>query len=97
MPDADKEDALSSQIMRDGKDVLRQRPDPAGPAHRKSERPCWQTGSTRRVFMRADARAKLRRRGGSGGQRRSAGVDQLGLLTDQKKKTRAPQHRRAGQ
>jgi len=84
MPDADKEDALVVAIMRGG-DVFFGR-DKIPVDQLTSKIKDRLTGRIdKRVYIRADARAKF----GSVVQVvdnvRAAGVDQLGLLTDQKK------------
>jgi len=89
MPDADKEDALVVAIMRDGKVFFgNDRTDPDQLTQKVKDRLANRVD--KRVFIRADARAKF----GSVVQVvdnvRDAGVDQLGLLTDQRKTTNAP-------
>jgi biopolymer transport protein ExbD/biopolymer transport protein TolR len=84
MPDADKEDALIVAVMRDGKlffgndrveaDQLTQKVK-----DRLSNR------VDKRVYIRADARAKYGSVVEVVDNVRAAGVDDLGLLTDQKK------------
>jgi biopolymer transport protein TolR len=86
MPDADKEDALIVAVMRDGKlffgndrveaDQLTQKVK-----DRLSNR------VDKRVYIRADARAKYGSVVEVVDNVRAAGVDDLGLLTDQKKST----------
>jgi len=89
MPDADKEDALVVAIMRDGKVYLGSdqiKPDDLTP--KVKDRLANRTD--KRVFIRADARAKYGSVVEVVDNVRSAGVDQLGLLTDQKKTTTTP-------
>ena len=86
MPDADKEDALVVAVMRDGNIFFgndRVQPDQltAKVKDRLANR------SDKRVFVRADARAKYGAVVEVVDNVRSAGVDQLGLLTDQRKST----------
>jgi biopolymer transport protein TolR len=86
MPDADKEDALLVVVMQDGKiyfgtdqvslDALTQKIK-----DRLSNR------VDKRVYLRADARARFKYVVDVVDNVRSAGVDQLGLLTEQKKTT----------
>ena len=86
MPDADKEDALLVVVMQDGKiyfgtdqvslDALTQKIK-----DRLSNR------VDKRVYLRADARARCKYVVDVVDNVRSAGVDQLGLLTEQKKTT----------
>ncbi len=84
MPDADKEDALLVAVMRDGKVFFGTDPikveDLTG---RIKDRLANKTD--KRVFIKADARAKFGSVVEVVDNVRSAGVDQLGLLTDQKK------------
>jgi biopolymer transport protein TolR len=89
MPDADKEDAMVVAIMRDGKVFFGNDLIP----------PDQLTGKVKdrlanrvdkRVFVRADARAKFGAVVEVVDNVRSAGVDQLGLLTDQKKNATPP-------
>ena len=84
MPDADKEDALLIAVMRDGKVFFGTDPISVDDLTQKI-RDRLANRTDKRVFIKADARAKF----GSVVQVvdnvRSAGVDQLGLLTDQKK------------
>ncbi|MBZ5655226.1 MAG: biopolymer transporter ExbD [Acidobacteriia bacterium] len=84
MPDADKEDALLIAVMRDGKVFFGTDPIAVDDLTQKI-RDRLANRTDKRVFIKADARAKF----GSVVQVvdnvRSAGVDQLGLLTDQKK------------
>jgi len=84
MPDADKEDALVVAVMRDGKVYFgNDRTEPDQLTQKVKDRLANRVD--KRVFVRADARAKF----GSVVQIvdnvRAAGVDQLGLLTDHKK------------
>jgi biopolymer transport protein ExbD/biopolymer transport protein TolR len=84
MPDADKEDALLVVVMQDGKiyfgteqvtlDVLTEKVK-----DRLANR------VDKRVYLRADKRAKFKYVVDVVDDVRSAGVDQLGLLTEQKK------------
>jgi biopolymer transport protein TolR len=84
MPDADKEDALLVVVMQDGKiyfgteqvtlEVL---------TEKVKDRLANRTD--KRVYLRADKRAKFKYVVDVVDDVRSAGVDQLGLLTEQKK------------
>jgi biopolymer transport protein TolR len=84
MPDADKEDALIVAVMRDGK-IFFGNDQTAPDQLTQKVKDRLANRVDKRVFIRADARAKF----GSVVQVvdnvRSAGVDQLGLLTDQRK------------
>jgi biopolymer transport protein TolR len=86
MPDADKEDALIVAIMRDGKVFFgNDQIIPDQLTQKVKDRIANRTD--KRVYIRADARAKY----GSVVQIvdnvRAAGVDDLGLLTDQRKQS----------
>ena len=84
MPDADKEDALLVAIMRDGKIFFGTDPIKVDDLTQKiKDRLANRTD--KRVFIKADARAKFGAVVEVVDNVRSAGVDQLGLLTDQKK------------
>jgi biopolymer transport protein ExbD len=84
MPDADKEDALLVAVMKDGRvffgtDLIA----PADLTQKVKDRLASRTD--KRVFLKADARAKFGSVVEVVDNVRAAGVDQLGLLTDQKK------------
>jgi biopolymer transport protein ExbD len=90
MPDADKEDALLVSIMRDGKvffgtdqiapDQLTQRVKDRAAAR-----------ADKRVYVKADARARYGAVVEVVDNVRAAGIDQLGLLTEQRQRaTSAP-------
>ncbi len=84
MPDADKEDALLVAVMRDGKIFFGTDPIKVEDLTQKiKDRLANKTD--KRVFIKADARAKYGSVVEVVDNVRSAGVDQLGLLTDQKK------------
>jgi biopolymer transport protein TolR len=89
MPDADKEDALVVAIMRDGKIFLGNDQIAADQLTPKVKDKLANR-TDKRVFIRADARAKFGSVVEVVDNVRSAGVDQLGLLTDQRKTTAAP-------
>jgi biopolymer transport protein TolR len=89
MPDADKEDALLVAVMRDGtvyfgSDKL--------PVDQLTEKVKDRLANRvdKRVFVKADARARFGAVVAVVDNVRSAGVDQLGLLTDQKKQANTP-------
>src|SRR5580704_8484961 len=89
MPDADKEDALIVAIMRDGKVYFgRDQISPDQLTDKIKDRLASRTD--KRVFVRADARAKFGSVVEVVDNVRAAGVDDLGLLTDQKKNTGTP-------
>ena len=84
MPDADKEDSLIVAVMRDGKvyfdtELIRDRGDLT-----QKIRDRVTNRVNKEVFVKADARAKYKNVVDVVDDVRSAGVDQLGLLTDQK-------------
>ena len=84
MPDADKEDALLVAVMRDGKVFFGTDPIAVADLTQKiKDRLANRTD--KRVFIKADARAKFGAVVEVVDNVRAAGVDQLGLLTDQKK------------
>jgi biopolymer transport protein ExbD len=84
MPDADKEDALVVAVMRNG-DIFfgNDKINPDALTGKVKDR--LANRSDKRVYIRADARAKFGRVVEAVDNIRAAGVDQLGLLTDQRK------------
>jgi biopolymer transport protein TolR len=89
MPDADKEDALLVAVMRDGKVFLGNDQIAVDQLTNKiKDRVAARTD--KRVFVRADARAKFGSVVEVVDNVRAAGVDQLGLLTEQRKTTNTP-------
>jgi biopolymer transport protein TolR len=84
MPDADKEDALLVAVMRDGRVFFGNDQIQADQLTNKIKDRIA-TRADKRVFVRADARAKFGAVVQVVDNVRSAGVDQLGLLTEQKK------------
>ena len=86
MPDADKEDALIVAVMRDGKIFFGNDQIPPDQLTAKVK-DRLANRADKRVFVRADARAKYGSVVEVVDNVRSAGVDQLGLLTDQRKNT----------
>jgi biopolymer transport protein TolR len=90
MKDADKEDALVVSITRQGdvffgKDIVR---DPTQLTNKIKDRIANKTDKT--VYVRADARAKYKSVVDVVDNVRAAGVDDLGLLTEQKNKNNPP-------
>ncbi len=84
MPDADKEDALLVAVMRDGRVFFGTDPIAADQLTQKiKDRLTDKTD--KRVFVKADARAKFGSVVEVVDNVRAAGVDQFGLLTEQKK------------
>jgi biopolymer transport protein TolR len=89
MPDADKEDALLVAVMRDGKIFFGNDQIQVDQLTNKvKDRIANRTD--KRVYVKADARAKFGAVVGVVDNVRSAGVDQLGLLTDQNQKKVGP-------
>jgi biopolymer transport protein ExbD/biopolymer transport protein TolR len=84
MPDADKEDALIVAIMRDGTVFFGSDKTPADQLTNKVKDKLANR-SDKRVFIKADARARYGAVTEVVDNVRSAGVDQVGLLTEQRK------------
>src|SRR5690349_10121693 len=84
MPDADKEDSLLISVMRTG-DIFfgTEKVTPDQLATKVKDR--LANKPDKRVFVKADARAKFKAVVEVVDNVRSAGVDQLGLLTEQRK------------
>jgi len=90
MTDADKEDALTVAVTRQGdvffgRDLLK---DPASLTDKLKDRLANRVD--KRVYLRADARAKYKNVVDVVDNVRAAGVDDLGLITEQKHKAGAP-------
>ena len=89
MPDADKEDSLLVAVQRDGSVFFgSDKINPDDLTNKVKDRIANKTD--KRVFIKADARAKYGRVVEVVDDIRSAGVDQVGLLTEQKKPLAAP-------
>src|ERR1700692_4122709 len=84
MPDADKEDALIVAVMRDGQVFFGNDKTPPDQLTQKVK-DRLANRVDKRVFVRADARAKFGSVVEVVDNVRAAGVDQLGLLTEQRK------------
>jgi len=84
MPDADKEDALLVSVMRDGTVYFGTDKLPADQLTNKVK-DRLANRVDKRVFVKADARARFGSVVEVGDNVRAAGVDQLGLLTEQRK------------
>ena len=97
MPDADKEDALTVAVMRDGRVFFgNDQVNVDQLTNKIKDRIANRTD--KRVYVRADARAKFKSVVDVVDNVRSAGVDQLGLLTDEnRKKPGAPNAPATGQ
>jgi biopolymer transport protein TolR len=90
MPDADKEDALLIAVMRDGKIFFgTDRIEPDQLTAKVKDR--LANKADKRVFIKADARARYGNVVDVVDNVRSAGVDDVGLLTEQKKTGAAAQ------
>jgi len=89
MADADKEDALLVAVMRDGTVYFGQ--DKIAPDQLTGKvKDRIANRVDKRVYIKADARAKFGSVVAVVDNVRAAGVDELGLLTDQRKTTAAP-------
>ena len=80
MPDADKEDAVVVAVTRDGKVFLGSDQVAEELVQKVQERIANRVDKT--VYIKSDARAKYERVVGVIDEVRSAGVDQLGLITE---------------
>jgi len=89
MSDADKEDALVVAVMRDGK-VFFGNDQIAVDQLTNKIKDRLANKSDKRVYLKADARAKFGSVVDVVDNVRAAGVDDLGLLTEQKKNIGAP-------
>jgi biopolymer transport protein ExbD len=89
MQDADKEDALLVAVMRDGKIYFGNDQVQADQLTQKIKDKIANK-SDKRVYLKADARAKFGSVVDVVDNVRAAGVDDLGLLTEQKKTPGAP-------
>jgi biopolymer transport protein TolR len=96
MPDADKEDALLVAVMRDGQVFFGNDKTPPDQLTQKIK-DRLANKVDKRVFIRADARAKYGSVVEVVDNVRAAGVDDVGLLTDQKKNTQTPAPSTGGQ
>jgi len=86
MADADKEDAIIVAVMRDGK-IFFDTTQVTAEELTTKVRDRLQNRPDKRVYVKADARAKYKAVVDVVDNVRSAGVDQLGLLTEQKRGT----------
>jgi biopolymer transport protein ExbD len=95
MTDADQEDAVLIAIARDGRTYLGtdQMPPDAMPSRVKD---LLTTKLNKTVYVRADARARYERVVEVVDNLRSAGVDQIGLLTEEIQKDKAGEAAPAG-
>jgi biopolymer transport protein ExbD/biopolymer transport protein TolR len=89
MPDADKEDALLVAVMKDGRIFFdTQMVSPEVLTQKVKDKLANRADKT--VYVKADARARYKSVVDVVDDVRSAGVDQLGLLTEQKKQQTPP-------
>lgn len=88
MPDADKEDAIVVAVTRDGKVFLGSDQVAEDLVQKVQERIATRVDKT--VYIKSDARAKYERVVGVVDEVRSAGVDQLGLITERVEERRGP-------
>jgi biopolymer transport protein TolR len=89
MPDADKEDALIVAVMRNG-DIFFGNDRIVADQLTNKVKDRIANRTSKIVYVRADARAKYKYVVDVVDNVRAAGVDDLGLLTDQKKQTSNP-------
>jgi biopolymer transport protein TolR len=89
MPDADKEDAVLIAVMNDGKVFLGVEQVAADQLAQKV-RDKLQNKTDKRVYIKSDARARYGAVVDVVDNVRSAGVDRVGLLTDQRKSAAPP-------
>jgi biopolymer transport protein TolR len=89
MQDADKEDAIIVAVMRDGQVFLdTQKVTPEELTQKVKDRVSSRT--KKQVFVKADARAKYKGVVEVVDDVRSAGVDEVGLLTEQRRDANKP-------
>jgi len=89
LPDADKEDAVIVAVMKDGQVFLdTQKVTPEELTQKVKDRVASRT--KKQVFVKADARAKYKGVVEVVDDVRSAGVDEVGLLTEQRQNTAKP-------
>jgi biopolymer transport protein ExbD/biopolymer transport protein TolR len=84
MPDANRRDALILSVMRDGQMFLGNE-RVTGDALTQRVRDTVANRTNKTVYVRADARARYGTLVEAADDLRSAGVDQLGLLTEQRR------------
>jgi biopolymer transport protein TolR len=96
MPDADKEDAIVVAVTRDGRVFLGQDQVAVADLGKKvADALASKTG--KQIFVRADARAKYGTLTDAIDSVRTAGVDEVGLLTEQRPNRNAPAAAAGGQ
>jgi biopolymer transport protein TolR len=87
MPKADQEDALIVAVTRDGQIYFNQQKISNPGDLAQKVRDTLQSRSDKEVFVKADARAKYKSVVDVVDNVRSAGVDTLGLLTEERKRS----------
>jgi len=95
MPDADKEDAVVVAVTRDSRIYLGQNQVSEGDLGSKV-RDALDSKTDKQIFIRADARAKYGTVTAAIDDIRTAGVDEVGLLTEQRQTLTKP-HSTGGQ
>ena len=96
MPDADKEDAIVVAVTRDSRLFLGQNQVSSADLASKV-RDAMQDKTNKQVFIRADARAKYGTVTDAIDDMRTAGVDEVGLLTEQRQAATKPPAAAGGQ
>jgi biopolymer transport protein TolR len=92
MPDADKDDALLVAVTKDGTVYFGsdKMPNPAAITEKVKDKLSSAKATDKRVYIKADLRAKYGDVVTVVDNVRSAGVDQVGLMTEQRKATATP-------
>ncbi len=89
MPDADKEDAVLIAVTRDGRVFLGQ--NQVSDANLASKvKDALENRTSKQIYIRADARAKYGTVTDAIDEVRTAGVDEVGLLTEQRRTLTKP-------
>ncbi len=96
MPDADKEDAIVVAVTRDGRVFLGQNQVSADNLGSKVQ-DALKDKTSKEIFIRADARAKYGSVTDTIDEVRTAGVDEVGLLTEQRQTLTKPPAAAGGQ
>ena len=96
MPDADKEDAVVIAITRDGRVFLGQNQVSEDDIANKVK-DALENKTNKQIYIRADARAKYGKVTDTIDNVRTAGVDQVGLLTEQRQTLTKPPAAAGGQ
>jgi biopolymer transport protein ExbD/biopolymer transport protein TolR len=96
MPDADKEDAIIVAVTRDSRIYLGQNLVSEADLGSKVSAALEANKGSKQIFIRADARAKYGTVTSAIDDVRTAGVDEVGLLTEQRQTLTKPPARAAG-